>query len=62
MIQSPCIKVCAVDAATGLCTGCARTLDEIARWGSMSDTERAEVMRVLKERKARLSSASREPE
>ncbi|MDE2630710.1 MAG: DUF1289 domain-containing protein, partial [Alphaproteobacteria bacterium] len=45
MIQSPCIKVCAVDAATGLCTGCARTLDEIARWGSMSDTERAEVMR-----------------
>jgi hypothetical protein len=30
-----------------LCTGCARTLDEIARWSSMSEQERANIMREL---------------
>ncbi|MAN47450.1 MAG: hypothetical protein CMF04_14775 [Hyphomonas sp.] len=34
-IKSPCIKVCAVDAATGLCLGCGRTLPEIGKWVSM---------------------------
>jgi predicted Fe-S protein YdhL (DUF1289 family) len=47
---SPCIKVCVIAPATGLCTGCGRTLEEIARWGSMSDAERARVMALLPER------------
>jgi len=46
-IDSPCIQVCAIDAATGLCTGCGRMLDEIARWSSMTDVERARIMREL---------------
>jgi predicted Fe-S protein YdhL (DUF1289 family) len=50
---SPCINVCAIDAATGLCSGCGRTLDEIARWASMSDGERQAIMRALPERHAR---------
>jgi predicted Fe-S protein YdhL (DUF1289 family) len=29
---SPCTKVCKIDAGTGRCIGCARTMDEIARW------------------------------
>jgi len=33
--QSPCIKVCELDSA-GRCTGCLRTLQEIAAWTSMS--------------------------
>jgi predicted Fe-S protein YdhL (DUF1289 family) len=49
---SPCIKVCVIAPATGLCSGCGRTLDEIARWGSMSDDQRAEVMGSLPERLA----------
>ena len=49
---SPCIKVCVIALATGLCSGCGRTLDEIARWGSMSDDQRAEIMRSLPERLA----------
>jgi predicted Fe-S protein YdhL (DUF1289 family) len=57
MIQSPCIKVCTMDPRAGLCTGCGRTLDEIARWGSMSDAERARVMSVLAERLARIVRA-----
>ncbi|HUD31901.1 MAG TPA: DUF1289 domain-containing protein, partial [Variovorax sp.] len=26
-VPSPCISVCRIDAASGLCTGCLRTLD-----------------------------------
>ncbi len=31
---SPCMSVCQMDATTGLCIGCLRTLDEIAQWGN----------------------------
>ena len=62
MIESPCVKICAMDAVSGLCMGCGRTLDEIARWGGLSDAERAEVMRALPEREAQVNrSASQLP-
>jgi len=47
MIATPCIKICVIEPATGLCRGCGRTLDEIARWGSMSEAERNKVMAGL---------------
>jgi predicted Fe-S protein YdhL (DUF1289 family) len=50
MIETPCIKICTLDPASKLCTGCGRSLDEIARWGSMSDAERATIMTILPER------------
>ncbi|MGA7713773.1 MAG: DUF1289 domain-containing protein [Rhizomicrobium sp.] len=53
MIQSPCLKICSIDAASGLCSGCGRTLDEIARWAGMSEDERAAIMRDLKDRMIR---------
>jgi uncharacterized protein len=46
-IESPCIKVCEVDAARGVCTGCARTLDEIASWASYTHAERRAIMASL---------------
>lgn len=47
---TPCIGVCRLDPQ-GFCIGCRRTLDEIARWGTMSDAERLRCMReVLPER------------
>jgi predicted Fe-S protein YdhL (DUF1289 family) len=52
-IVSPCVNVCAIDPNTDLCSGCGRTLDEIARWASMSDSERAAVMRELPDRRTR---------
>jgi predicted Fe-S protein YdhL (DUF1289 family) len=52
-IQTPCIKVCEIDTTSGLCAGCGRTLDEIGRWGSMSDATRADVMAALPARMAR---------
>jgi len=51
LIQTPCINICKIDPATRLCEGCGRSLDEIARWGSMSDAERAAIMRALPERR-----------
>ena len=55
---SPCTKVCVVDADNRYCLGCARTLDEIARWGEMTDAERHRVMAELAERRAARPSAS----
>ena len=42
-VPSPCRNICTLDPAGRLCLGCRRTLDEIARWSSMSDAERAAV-------------------
>jgi uncharacterized protein len=47
MIESPCIKVCTLDARSGRCLGCGRNVEEIARWSAMSDAERARVMAEL---------------
>jgi len=51
MISSPCTKVCTMDPRSGLCLGCGRTLDEIARWGSLSETERKRIMAELPQRR-----------
>ncbi len=45
-VLSPCIGICSVDAR-GVCEGCLRTLDEIARWSTMGDAERLRVMDVV---------------
>jgi uncharacterized protein len=52
MIETPCIKVCTMDVASGVCIGCGRTLDEIARWSSFADAERSAIMAALPERLA----------
>ncbi|MGB8364221.1 MAG: DUF1289 domain-containing protein [Rhizomicrobium sp.] len=56
-IQSPCNKICTIDSRGAYCIGCGRTLDEIARWASFSDEERAQIMRALAERRARAQAA-----
>ena len=53
-VRSPCIKVCAMDPARGVCLGCCRTLDEIVRWGAMTDAERERVMAGLEARRKAL--------
>lgn len=56
---SPCIGACAMDEARGLCTGCARTRDEIALWGSADEATRGRVWRALPARAAALGLAVR---
>jgi uncharacterized protein len=50
-MNTPCIKVCVMDLDTHLCKGCYRTLEEIGRWGSMSDAERQAIMFELPQRR-----------
>jgi predicted Fe-S protein YdhL (DUF1289 family) len=49
-IATPCVKVCAVDGASGYCLGCRRTLAEIAGWARFSDEERAAITAALPDR------------
>ncbi|HYN61992.1 MAG TPA: DUF1289 domain-containing protein [Rubrivivax sp.] len=50
-VPSPCINVCRMDAASGLCEGCQRTLVEIGAWASMGDAQKREVWRQLEQRR-----------
>lgn len=54
---SPCINICQIDRKTGLCTGCLRTLDEIAGWAGYSDRQRADILSDLEERRRTTTSA-----
>lgn len=46
-IASPCINICTLDQRSGLCMGCKRTVEEITRWTSYSDQQRAALMKEL---------------
>lgn len=60
-ILSPCVKICAVDGASGLCIGCFRTLSEIAAWSGLDPGERARIMAELPARRDRVPRAARAP-
>jgi len=49
-VASPCVNVCVMDETTGLCRGCRRTLDEIARWSVMHDADKRAVIAALSQR------------
>jgi uncharacterized protein len=51
-VPSPCIDVCRMDAATGWCEGCQRTLSEIAAWGGLDDDRKRTVWQQLPARRA----------
>jgi len=46
-VESPCVKICVIHPAAGICAGCLRTLDEIGRWSVMSAQDRRAVMAEL---------------
>jgi predicted Fe-S protein YdhL (DUF1289 family) len=51
-VPSPCVSLCVIDEPTGLCTGCYRTLGEIAGWIDLSAAERRAVLANLTTRRA----------
>jgi predicted Fe-S protein YdhL (DUF1289 family) len=51
-VPSPCIDVCRLDAATGWCEGCLRTIDEIAAWSQLGDDAKRAVWEQLDRRRA----------
>lgn len=58
-VLSPCIKVCAVDANSGFCLGCGRTLAEIGGWVKLGDAGREQVMDQLDVRMQALRDAGK---
>jgi predicted Fe-S protein YdhL (DUF1289 family) len=55
--KSPCTKVCVVHPAHSICIGCGRSLDEIAHWIALSETERTAIMAQLPARLAAIGGA-----
>ena len=56
-MKSPCVKTCRIDDASSYCVGCGRTLEEIAAWGSLSETDRRTIMSRLGNRLHRVQEA-----
>ena len=54
--KSPCIDVCELDARAHYCTGCGRSLAEIAEWGSASIDRQREILAALPKRMAQLAA------
>jgi monothiol glutaredoxin len=52
--QSPCINVCVLGPG-GRCTGCLRTLDEIAAWSTMGVERQWAVMAALEDRRRQVA-------
>ena len=46
-METPCVNICTVEPKSRQCVGCGRTIDEIARWASMTNTERRRIMNEL---------------
>jgi len=61
-VPSPCISICRMNDATGLCEGCLRTLDEIAAWGGLDDAGKRAVWKRLPPRRQALADARDAPE
>ena len=51
-VPSPCINVCRMDDARGVCTGCLRTLDEIAGWSRASDEAKRAILAAIAQRRS----------
>ena len=51
-VGSPCVNLCRIDAPTGLCVGCYRTLREIAAWIDLSADERRAIVEYTAARRA----------
>lgn len=54
-VASPCTNVCRIDAGSGWCLGCGRTLDEIVRWGTTDPDDRQRVTAELPARMHRFA-------
>lgn len=43
--SSPCKDICALDTGASVCTGCGRSVAEIAEWGSATASRQHEIVR-----------------
>lgn len=50
VVVSPCVSVCTMDRASGLCIGCLRTIKEIGAWRTMTMAEKRATVAACAER------------
>ena len=55
-LPSPCISVCRIEAHTGWCEGCLRTLDEIAAWSLLDNAAKHAIWKLLPQRREALAT------
>ncbi len=53
-VASPCVDVCRMNAASGHCEGCYRSLEEIASWSIYEPAEKRAVLALLPARRPAL--------
>ncbi len=53
--DSPCRSICLIHPEAGICVGCHRTADEIARWPRLAPEERRALLAELPGRAAALT-------
>jgi prolyl-tRNA editing enzyme YbaK/EbsC (Cys-tRNA(Pro) deacylase)/predicted Fe-S protein YdhL (DUF1289 family) len=51
-VPSPCISVCRINADTGFCQGCFRTLEEISAWARSGPEAQRDIWRAVSQRMA----------
>jgi len=56
-VESPCIRECAIDAASGYCRGCWRTLREISYWTTFTPDAQRALLQELETRRATAPTA-----
>jgi uncharacterized protein len=49
-VESPCVNVCVIHPEARICTGCHRTLDEIAAWSRLTPERRRAIIAELPSR------------
>ena len=52
-VPSPCNNVCRINASSGFCDGCLRSIDEIVRWARLDDEAKRAIWRELPQREER---------
>lgn len=60
-VASPCVGICRMDAASGHCEGCLRTLDEIAAWSVLADADKRALWVELGRRRLQRRRAAAAP-
>jgi predicted Fe-S protein YdhL (DUF1289 family) len=53
---SPCQKICKLEPGASVCTGCGRTLGEIAEWGRATASRQQEIVRRSSARMGSMAS------
>jgi hypothetical protein len=46
-VPSPCVGICRMNARTGLCEGCTRSIDEIRQWSRATNDEKRAIWELI---------------